>query len=165
VSGMKILIHAAAAHPDKMYPVANWIEVLKGLKEKFDATFYFSGAERDVQLNQELIEGAVLPAVNAAGRLALRESMALYSLMQLAVCVDSGPAHLCAAAGVPTVAIFGPTDPNRWRPYGERHGAVFDKSIDCQACAGGKTLTEHDCLSQLPPQRIVDAAVAKVVSV
>jgi ADP-heptose:LPS heptosyltransferase len=31
---------------------------------------------------------------------------------------DSGVSHLAAAAGAPGVAIFGPTDPDRWRPIG-----------------------------------------------
>lgn len=164
-AGMKILIHAAAAHPDKMYPAKNWLEVLNGLKDKFDATFFFSGAKRDVELNAELIAGSGVRGVNAAGRLSLRESMALYSLMQLSVCVDSGPAHLSAAAGVPTIAIFGPTDPNRWRPYGSQHQAVFDKSIKCQACEEKKSLTRHDCLVNLPPEKVVEAAVARFASV
>lgn len=163
--GTKILIHAAAAHPDKMYPAENWIEVLKTLKEKFSATFFFSGAERDIELNEGLIAAAGVSGVNAAGRLTLRESMALYSLMQMAVCVDSGPAHLCAAAGVPTVAIFGPTDPNRWRPYGPLHAAVYDRSIICQACNDGKSLTRHDCLVKLQPKKIIDAVSERFASV
>jgi ADP-heptose:LPS heptosyltransferase len=36
---------------------------------------------------------------------------------------DSGLSHLAAALGVPTVAIFGPTDPARWAPLG-RHVTV-----------------------------------------
>lgn len=159
-SGMKILIHAAAAHPDKMYPAENWLKILKSLEERFDATFYFSGAERDVQLNNELIAGSGVRGVNAAGRLSLRESMALYAMMQLAVCVDSGPAHLSAAVGTATIAIFGPTDPNRWRPYGAKHQAVFDKSIKCSACDEKKTLTKHNCLIQLDPNQVIDAAVS-----
>lgn len=158
--GMKILIHAAAAHPDKMYPAERWLQILKGVKEKCDATFYFSGAERDVQLNEELISGSGVKAVNAAGKLSLRESMALYAQMNLAICVDSGPAHLCAAAGTQTIAIFGPTDPNRWRPYGSQHQAIFDKSIDCPACADKKTLAQHDCLAKLDANKVVEAAVA-----
>ena len=158
-SGMKILIHAAAAHPDKMYPAENWLKILKGVSEKCNATFYFSGAERDVQLNDELIKDSGVRAVNAAGRLSLRESMALYARMNLAICVDSGPAHLCAAAGIATIAIFGPTDPNRWRPYGSQHQAIFDKAIDCSACAEKKTLTKHDCLVKLDPNKVIDAAV------
>ena len=163
--GMKILIHAAAAHPDKMYPAESWIEVLRILKEKFSATFYFSGAERDIELNAGLIAASGVTGVNAAGRLTLRESMALYSLMQMAVCVDSGPAHLCAAARVPTVAIFGPTDPDRWRPYGLQHAAVYDKTIRCQACDEGKSLTRHDCLVKLQPEKIIEAILTKFASV
>lgn len=159
-SGMKILIHAAAAHPDKMYPAEKWLHILKGVKAKYDATFYFSGAERDVQLNEELIAGSAVKSVNAAGKLSLRESMALYAQMNLAICVDSGPAHLCAATGTQTIAIFGPTDPNRWRPYGPQHQAIFDKSIDCRACAVKKTLTKHDCLEKLDANKIVEAAVS-----
>lgn len=156
--GMKILIHAAAAHPDKMYPQENWLKILVALKEKYGASFYFSGAERDVKLNDDLIAASGVHGINTAGRLSLRESMALYSKMQLAVCVDSGPAHLCAAVGTPTVAIFGPTDPNRWRPYGARHTAVFDRTVKCSACAQGKSLTRHDCLVLLDPNKVIEAA-------
>lgn len=158
--GVKILIHAAAAHPDKMYPAEKWLQILKGVREKCAATFYFSGAERDVQLNEELIAGSGVQAVNAAGKLSLRESMALYEQMNLAICVDSGPAHLCAATGTQTIAIFGPTDPNRWRPYGPQHLAVFDKSIDCRACSEKKTLTKHDCLAKLDANKVIEAAVS-----
>ena len=31
---------------------------------------------------------------------------------------DSGPGHLAAITGTPTLALFGPTDPARWRPLG-----------------------------------------------
>lgn len=164
-SGMKVLIHAAAAHPDKMYPAENWLEILKALNEKFAATFYFSGAERDVKLNNELIADSGVRGVNTAGRLTLRESMAVYSMMQLALCVDSGPAHLCAASGTPTVAIFGPTDPNRWRPYGEKHKSVYDKSIECLACAEKRTLTRHDCLIKLDSQKVVEAVLSSLAAV
>lgn len=163
--GLKILVHAAAAHPDKMYPIESWVKVLQRLNEQLHATFYFSGAKRDVELNDKLISDAGVQGVNTAGKLSLRESMALYAQMQLAVCVDSGPAHLCAAAGTPTVAIFGPTDSNRWRPYGAQHEAVFDKTIHCQACTDKKSLTRHDCLAQLNPEKIVEAALSTFASV
>jgi heptosyltransferase III len=33
---------------------------------------------------------------------------------------DSGPGHLAGVLGLPTVCLFGPTDPGRWKPLGPR---------------------------------------------
>jgi len=41
---------------------------------------------------------------------------------------DSGPTHLAAQLGVPTVALFGPTDPNRWAPIGPRVTVIAPES-------------------------------------
>jgi ADP-heptose:LPS heptosyltransferase len=43
---------------------------------------------------------------------------------------DSGPGHLAGILGVPTVSIFGPTDPARWRPLGPRVSTVMGSPID-----------------------------------
>ena len=46
----------------------------------------------------------------------------LASRARLFIGVDSGPTHLAAAAGTPTLALFGPTDPARFGPVGPRAG-------------------------------------------
>lgn len=163
--GTKILVHAAAAHPDKMYPLALWADVMKQLKDKHaDATFFFTGAPRDYQLYSELEKLAGIQGVNLAGRLSLRLSIALMQNMHVAACVDSGPAHLGAAAGVPVVAIFGPTDPVRWGPWGEAHTTVV-KDLACRPCGYKKTCDDRrECLTELAPERVVDAIESKLSS-
>ncbi|CAN5475036.1 glycosyltransferase family 9 protein [soil metagenome] len=153
-----VLIHAAAAHPDKLYPLSSWASLIKRLYIELDLIPVFSGDKQDTALYQELaaLSGLESVAVNFAGRLSLRESMALYSLMSLAVCVDSGPAHLCAAAQVPTIAIFGPTDPVRWQPYGEANAAVFDSSLPCRPCNYHKVCHNRECLTELSPDVIFE---------
>ena len=47
---------------------------------------------------------------------------ALFALARVAVGNDSGPTHLAAAVGCPTVAVFGPTDPAVWAPIGPMSG-------------------------------------------
>ena len=42
----------------------------------------------------------------------------------LFVAGDTGPLHLADALGVPTLALFGPTDPSRNGPYRDRSGVV-----------------------------------------
>ena len=152
----KILIHAAAAHPDKIYPNSKWIELLKILKSKFNLTPYFTGAPRDRELYEELARLSDVKSVNMAGELNIRESMALYSHMDLALCVDSGPAHLASAVGVPTYTLFGPTDPTRWSPQGTNSRAIFDSSLECRPCFYNKTCENRECLTNLDPDVIIE---------
>ncbi|GAB6057300.1 glycosyltransferase family 9 protein [Desulfonatronum parangueonense] len=57
--------------------------------------------------------------INLTGKTSLRELLPLLAGARLVVGNDSGPLHLAAALGVPTLALFGPTDPARYRPYPE----------------------------------------------
>ncbi len=155
-----LLIHAAAAHPDKMYPNASWAKIIEQMHNVHGFTPVLSGAPSDIKLNQEIIDSSGVKCINLAGQLSIRESMALYKLMQLAICVDSGPSHLSAAVGTPTLSIFGPTDPVRWRPFGDNHAAIYDSSLSCRPCHYKKTCEDkRECLTQLNPQIVIQAAI------
>jgi len=60
----------------------------------------------------------------------LRGLIALLRRSRLMVGPDTGPVHLAAALGVPTVGLFGPTDPSRNGPYGRLHKSL--RSEDAQ---------------------------------
>jgi heptosyltransferase-2 len=158
-----ILIHAAAAHPDKLYPLDFWARIARTLSSMWGCTPVFSGAPLDFPLYEDLHRLAQVPCLNLAGRLSLRQSMALYKQMKLAICVDSGPAHLSAATGTPTIALFGPTDPVRWRPLGEKHLALYDDQLICRPCNYKKTCSNRECLTEFDPQRVIDKAVELLV--
>lgn len=72
-------------------------------------------------------------SVDLAGRTGLRELADLYRRAALVVSTDSGPMHLAAAMGTPTVALFGPTDPARTGPFGKGH-SVIRSGIECSPC-------------------------------
>jgi len=159
--GTKILIHAAAAHPDKMYPLDLWARTMKTLKERHNATFYFTGSDSDFELYEQLELLAGIKGVNLAGKLGLRHSIALLKNMDVAACVDSGPAHLGAAADIPVVALFGPTDPVRWGPWGEKHSVVVNDKLTCRPCGYKKTCDDRrECLTELDPIQVADHCTA-----
>ncbi|MDD5722115.1 MAG: glycosyltransferase family 9 protein [Syntrophales bacterium] len=74
-----------------------------------------------------------LPSVDLSGRTTLRDLAYLYTVSALVVTTDSGPMHVAAAVGTPTVALFGPTDPARTGPYGVGH-TVVRKGLPCSPC-------------------------------
>ena len=154
--GSKVLIHAAAAHPDKTYPLDRWAHIVRTLKEKHGLSPFFTGAEADRATYSEIETLSGVQGVNVAGELSLRESMSLYKEMDLAVCVDSGPAHLAASTGTPTVTLFGPTDPVRWSPLGLNCKSLFDDSLSCRPCHYKKTCTNRECLTEFPPERVLE---------
>jgi ADP-heptose:LPS heptosyltransferase len=59
--------------------------------------------------------------MNLCGNTNLVEMCQWLKAVDLAITVDSGPMHAAAALGVPVLALFGPTDPVRVGPYGDRH--------------------------------------------
>ena len=80
--------------------------------------------------------------------------------LDLLVSVDTGPAHLAAALGVPTVVIFGPTSKVRWGPIGEPH-RVASLDLDCAPCSntGGPRCPiparAHECLEALTVEHVL----------
>jgi heptosyltransferase-2 len=171
----KVLVHAAAAHPDKLYPLESWAKIIRLLSIEHNFVPVFTGAEQDIALYQKLEQLSGVACINLVGKLSLRLSMALYSNLDLAICTDSGPAHLAAASGIPTIAIFGPTDPERWRPYialvrSKKRGltsdlrvfeneAIYKEDLACRPCNYNKTCIDRPCLTDLAPDIVVLRAI------
>jgi hypothetical protein len=79
-----------------------------------------------------------LPLSTVAGLLA---QAALY------VGHDSGLTHLAGALGLPTVAIFGPTEPTRWAPRGKLVSVIRGPACLCHDWASVTSCHEKPCLS------------------
>jgi len=69
---------------------------------------------------------------------------------------DSGITHLAAAVGVPTVALFGPSDPRQWAPRGRRV-TVISRQVDCSPCSNStmKSCPHRACLSELSAEEVI----------
>jgi heptosyltransferase-2 len=72
---------------------------------------------------------------------------------------DSGPLHLAAALAVPSVSIFGPTDPARTVIPGASR--VLRKQFACSPCYARECpLQHHRCMSDISVDEVYSAAVA-----
>ncbi len=64
---------------------------------------------------------------------------------------------MAVALGVPTITVMGPTDP-RHTNYELDRQRVLREEFDCSPCHQKICPIDHRCMTQLAPQRIVDAA-------
>ena len=117
-------------------------------------------------------------ALNLAGQLTLNQSACAIARAVAYVGPDTALTHIAAALGVPTVALFGPTDPVKWGPWPNGHDGkctpwhrLGDQTIGhvsivqgiaaCVPC-GNEGCERHissysDCLLTLPARRVINA--------
>lgn len=100
----------------KRWPASRFGQLAAGLREEFDALVLF-GDRNDAGGCREIADHAAMPCLDLSGRTTLLEATALLGQMRVFVGNDSGLGHLAAAAGIPTLTLFGPGDPRRYRPW------------------------------------------------
>lgn len=106
---------------EKNWPIVHFAEVGRAIP---GAQFLVLGGPADALPCAELTAAIGERAHNWCGRTTMIELGGLIRELDLLITVDSGPMHVAAAVGTPTVAVFGPTDPVRTGPYGPRHRVV-----------------------------------------
>ena len=117
-----------------------------------------SGGPSDAEICRNVAE-KVPGAVDACGKLTLRQSAELYSRSQFLLTGDTAPQHLAAAVGARVFSIFGPTvrDFGFW-PYTER-GVIIEEDIECRPCGvhGHKTcpVGTHACMRNITPEKVI----------
>jgi heptosyltransferase-2/heptosyltransferase-3 len=104
----------------KRWPPERFARLADALATEFGATVILTGATNDEDTVAAVCQAVRSPHVVRLDRLSWRELAALLALADLFVGNDTGAGHLAAAVGTPTVSIFGPTNPARYRPLGPR---------------------------------------------
>lgn len=115
--GRVLALAPGANWPGKIWPASRWRELVTALAGEIDAVVLLgSAAER--RLTAAVAAGLPVPALDFAGATDLLQAAALAELAAGFVGNDSGLGHLAAAAGTPTLVVFGVGEPQRYRPWG-----------------------------------------------
>jgi ADP-heptose:LPS heptosyltransferase len=121
----------------KAWGEAHMRELVRSLVEKDNVNIVLLGNSRDAISANHVLSGLTLSAgrvISLAGKLSLSETLSVLKQARLYIGSDSGLAHLAAAAGLPTVVLFGPSDPDKWGIQDDQH-KVVSKRIACSPCA------------------------------
>lgn len=114
-----MVFHLGAGSRVKMWPVERWERLWQAL----------GAAPRVIagEAEAERFNAAERVAMDRMGGVFLSDLDGLAAILRSArlfVGCDTGPTHLAAQLGIPTLALFGPTDPERWGPIGPAVGVL-----------------------------------------
>jgi lipopolysaccharide heptosyltransferase I len=154
--GAIVVFHATARWNHKRWPPERFAKLADAVAQQGTTPIFIGAASERKEIDRI---GAMMarPLVNAAGALTLPESAELLRRAAFCICNDSGPMHLAAAVGTPTIALFGPTDPKRVGPYGTGH-RVIQKGIDCSGCGRNACVRDNACMKAIEVDEVCEAA-------
>jgi ADP-heptose:LPS heptosyltransferase len=155
-----ILLHPGAGAASRRYPAGHWAQALRLLADDPRLPLVLTGGAADVDLVDEILHKAAVPAavpaVSLAGRLSLGELGAALQLAAVAVTSNAGPAHIAAAVGTPVVDLYALTHPQH-TPWHVRSRVLFH-DVPCRFCYRGTCRQgHHACLDGVAPGRVADA--------
>jgi heptosyltransferase-1 len=140
----------AATYQSKSWPSENFVELLKILRERFGLVtviLWGPGEEERASSIAQSVPGSVLAPPAGIAKLG-----ALISGLRLLVTLDSGPKHLAVMQGIPTVTLFGPTDPVIWDPADDNHRALY-LGLPCSPCRK-RECRPNSCLTGIQPEEV-----------
>jgi heptosyltransferase-2 len=142
--------------PAKRWPTENFVAVARHFVTTRKAKILLLGAPADVAVGEEFARA--LPEVeNRVGQTTLGEFMAALVTARLVLCNDSGAMHLASALGVPTMSIFGSTEPALTGPMGPRC-RVLRHHVPCSPCFLRECPIDFGCMRGVSAEQAILAA-------
>jgi heptosyltransferase-2/heptosyltransferase-3 len=118
----------------KRWPAANYARLADKIIENLKTAIILMGDYSEIDLCQKITEQMRHHPVVTVGQTSLGQMAALLSRCRLAVVNDGGPLHIAVAAGIQTLAVFGPVDEKVYGPYPAAGHRVVSANVVCRPC-------------------------------
>ncbi len=169
VGAPKIAIHAGfgparkSGMGVKSWPLERFRETMIMLHKKISASFVLTGSSKEFRINESILEGLKIPVLNLAGRTTIPELGALLKEMNLAISIDSSPAHIAAAVETPLIVLWGPAIEKKMRPWSLNSPViVINKNLPCSPCyetPRKERCRDNICMQAIQANEVVEEAV------
>ena len=137
--------------PERYAKLADWLVAQKRAK------IIFVGVDAEMPIIAEIQALMREKSFNIAGKTSLTQLASILQVCQLFIGNDSGPMHLAAAVGIPTIGLYGPGDPGRFGPVGAQCQTLRQKP-DCPPCLGTTCrFGGEGCMSEIQVADVIQA--------
>lgn len=158
INSKKIIgISKTGGWESKRYKADDYIKLINMLNEIYDVNFLlFWGNESEKEDCEKIKTGVLKNNVFVIPKSPIRYVGALIKKCDLVIGNDSGPLHISAAMEVPTLGIYGPTDPILAGPYGEKNLTITNSDLPCLSCNLLDCNIGNICMTELSKEKIID---------
>ncbi len=116
--------------PTKTWSVEKYIELINRHEDGFSGVI-FLGNSFEAAETREVASKISLPHINTVDN-SLLEAAALIEKSCLYIGPDSGLGHIASAVKTPTISFFALTEPERYRPWGNKAVCLVDENRDAR---------------------------------
>jgi lipopolysaccharide heptosyltransferase II len=138
---------------ERRWPAASFAELARRIVEEDGLPVVFVGAPSEVEHVRTVValvgDARGAPVIDLAGKLTVGELAAALAAARAVVTNDSGPMHVAAALGTPTIGLFGPETPVMYGPLGERASALWRPPV-CSPCINVHDNKVANCVRGFP---------------
>ena len=143
----------------KRWPAESYAALADRLIAEAGASVVLVGSRAERDVTEQVRARMRHRPVVLTGETSLAETVAVLSLADLLVTNDTGPAHIAAALGRPTLVIFGPTNPLTTRPFAPA-AEILRHPPDCAPCMLRDCPIDHRCMTAITPAAVFERARA-----
>jgi len=113
------------------------------------------GSADEADVTREVTSRMQQQPIVLTGKTSLDQITAVLALVDLVVTNDTGPAHIAAALGRPTLVIFGPTNPLTTRPFAPE-AEILRHAPDCAPCMLRDCPIDHRCMTAISVDEVFE---------
>lgn len=141
--------------PLRRWPAERYVELARRLLDRYpEITVGLTGAPNEAAAVEQLRAQVGSPrCVSFAGRTTLRQLLVLYTLAEVLVTNDSGPAHFATLTPVHVVTLFGPETPRLFAARTPRNTVLW-AGLACSPCVSAYNNRQSPCRNNLCMQAI-----------
>ena len=155
--GLAFLFHCGTTWSTKLWFEGGWVALGKALLERYpDSSILLSWGNEAEKREAIAIASAIGPGTRVIDRFSLKGLAALLKKVDLVVGGDTGPVHLSAAVGTPTVSLYRASDGKRSGPRGKRH-VIIQSPLHCAKCFRTQCDRDEECRRSIKVESILSA--------
>ena len=152
-----VLICPGARSHIKRWVLEGFAQVANRLMAEAGVEVIFSGEPDEKPIIEEILALMARPAHTSVGLTTVRQLGLLMQRASLVITNDSASLHVASAVQAPTLAIFGPTDAEKYGPTSTR-SRVIRRRLICAPCERPLCRFSHECMRFIGADEVYEAA-------